>query len=157
MSPVQYFIKQIKHARHTLVNMLKEGIHPKKLAWSVTCGIVIGLFPVLFATTVLSLAVSLVFRLNIIAVQLVNWMMTPLHLLCLIPFLKAGEWLAGAKESGLTVENLQHQFVSGFWDGITLVLNSQLLAILAWSVVAMPLTLVVYSLFHRIFKLYLGK
>ncbi len=157
MSLVSAVNKKWDHAKHALKKMLQEGIHPKKLAWSVTCGVIIGLFPVFFTTTILALAISLVFRLNIIAVQLINYLLTPVQLLCIIPFLKAGEWLADVKTSGLTIDKLQTQFNHGFYDGMMMVMHTQLLAIMAWSIIAIPLTFIVFPLFHRIFKIYLAK
>ncbi|MBC7383857.1 MAG: DUF2062 domain-containing protein [Bacteroidia bacterium] len=147
-------LKKIYHVRHTVLKLLKDGIAPKKLAWSITCGIVVGLFPVIGATTILTFAFSVVFRLNIVAVQLVNWLMTPLHLLCLIPFLKLGELLTGAKSSALSIENLKAKFANGFWEGLQLVFEAQLLAILAWGLIALPLTVLLFTIFHRLFRLH---
>jgi uncharacterized protein (DUF2062 family) len=70
--------------------ILRVGTSPERLAWSIAIGLLIGINPLLGTTTVLSLAVAFIFRLNLAASQLANHAAYPLQLLLVIPFLHLG-------------------------------------------------------------------
>lgn len=73
-----------------LLALLRMGVSPRTLAWSIAVGVVIGINPLFGSTTILCLAVAIIFRLNIAASQLGNHIVYPLELLLFIPFLQAG-------------------------------------------------------------------
>ena len=73
-----------------ILALLRMGATPRRLAWSIAIGIVVGLNPVLGSTTVLCFAVSFAFRLNIVAAQIANHAMFPFELALLLPFLRFG-------------------------------------------------------------------
>jgi uncharacterized protein (DUF2062 family) len=66
------------------------GATPEKLAWSIALGLVVGVNPLLGSTTLVSLALAAIFRLNLAASQLANHLMYPVELVLLIPFLTWG-------------------------------------------------------------------
>ena len=76
-----------------IVALLTQGITPEKIALSLAFGIVLGIFPVLGSTTVLCAAAALVFQLNLPAIQLVNYLIYPVQLFLLVPFIRMGEKL----------------------------------------------------------------
>jgi len=66
------------------------GATPRSLAWSIAAGLLIGINPVIGSTTLLSLAVTFRFRLNLVATQIANHAMFPLEVVLLIPFIRLG-------------------------------------------------------------------
>lgn len=76
-----------------IVALLRRGASPKRLAWSIAVGLLIGVNPALGTTTILCLAVAMLFRLNIAASQLANHVIYPVQLLLLVPFLQLGSFL----------------------------------------------------------------
>jgi hypothetical protein len=76
-----------------ILALLRMGATPRTLAWSIAVGLVIGLNPVIGSTTLLCLAASLRFRLNVIASQIANHAMFPLELALVIPFIRLGSRL----------------------------------------------------------------
>jgi len=73
-----------------ILELLRQGITPEKIALSIALGAAIGVFPVLGSTTFLCAAAALILRLNLPAIQLVNYLMYPLQLILFLPFLDAG-------------------------------------------------------------------
>lgn len=67
------------------------GATPRRLAWSIAVGLMIGINPALGTTTVLCLAVSFVFRLNVVATQLANHAVFPLELALVVPLMRLAE------------------------------------------------------------------
>lgn len=70
-----------------ILALLRMGATPRKLAWSIALGLLIGINPVLGSTTVFCLAAAFVLRLNLVASQLANHIVYPLELLLFIPFI----------------------------------------------------------------------
>ena len=69
-----------------VIALLKQGISPEKISLGMACGIVLGVFSVLGATTILCGLAAVMFRLNLPATQLVNYMVCPLQLVLLVPY-----------------------------------------------------------------------
>ena len=79
-----------------IVDLLRQGITPEKIALSIALGAVLGIFPVLGSTTILCVAAAYVLRLNLPAIQLVNFLIYPLQLILFLPFLQAGSRITGS-------------------------------------------------------------
>ena len=114
------------------------------LALTCSLGIVIGIFPVFGTTTLLCLAVSIVFRLNIPIMQLLNYLVAPLQLLLIIPFISAGSYVFGLSPFPYTADELIVLFRTDFWllfreSGVAL-----LIGIGVWLVIAVPLFLIIF-------------
>lgn len=75
--------------------LLRMGASPRQLAWSIAVGLAIGVNPLLGSTTILCLAVAMLFRLNVAASQLGNHIVYPLELLLFVPFLRLGSIVFG--------------------------------------------------------------
>ncbi len=73
-----------------ILALLRMGASPRTLAWSIAAGVLIGINPLLGTTTLLCLAVSFLFRLNVVATQIANHVVFPLQILLVIPFIRFG-------------------------------------------------------------------
>ena len=73
-----------------ILALLRMGATPRSLAWSIAAGLLIGINPLIGTTTVLCLAASFSFRLNVVASQIANHAMFPLELALVIPFIRLG-------------------------------------------------------------------
>lgn len=93
-----------------IVNQLKQGITPEKIALTVALGLLISVFPIIGATTLLCGVVAFVLRLNQPIIQLVNYLAYPLQILLLIPFYRGGEHLLGLKPVPLNIPLLFARF-----------------------------------------------
>ncbi len=73
-----------------LLRQLRGGVTPRRLAWSLALGIVIGINPSVGITTLLVVMLAWVFGLNQIASQIGVHAASPLHLLLFLPFIQLG-------------------------------------------------------------------
>lgn len=76
--------------------LLRQGITPTRLALSMASGLTIGIFPVLGTTTAICTMLAIVLRMNLLAIQLGNWLIYPLQLVLVVPFLIMGERIFGS-------------------------------------------------------------
>ena len=91
-----------------IIALLTQGITPKKIALSVAFGVVVGCFPLLGTTTGLCVLAAMAFGLNLPAIQLVNYLVYPLQILLLIPFIRLGEVMMRTHTQGLTAAVILH-------------------------------------------------
>ena len=89
-----------------ILNLLRVGATPEKLAWSLAMGAVVGVNPLLGSTTVLALALAGCLRLNVVASQVSNHAMYPLELLLFPAWIKLGSMLFGTPGLPLTKAGL---------------------------------------------------
>jgi uncharacterized protein (DUF2062 family) len=73
-----------------ILALLRMGATPRSLAWSIALGLLIGINPLIGSTTLLCLALSLAFRLNVAATQIANHAMFPAELALVVPFVRLG-------------------------------------------------------------------
>ena len=121
-----------------IIGLLKQGITPEKIALSIALGVTLGVFPVIGSTTVLCTAAALVLRLNLPAIQLVNFFVYPVQLALLIPFLQAGAYLFGGSAVTLSLGQIFHLLGADFSRGVAMLWGATLRAIFLWTL-ASPL------------------
>jgi len=129
------------------------GLTPEKLAFSVTIGIVAGLFPVIGTTTLLSLLLTLLFRQNIVIVQSVQWLLALLQIILIVPFMQIGAFLLNEQSIHINLNQINQAFQPGVLSGIKTIGIFQLYAILSWMILAIPASAISYftlkAVFHR--------
>jgi len=102
-----------------LLRQMRGGVTPRRLAWSLALGMVIGINPSVGLTTLLVIMLAWAFGLNQIASQLGTHVVAPLHLLLFIPFIQLGVHIFHTHRLPLTrrqVEHLSHHPISLFRD-----------------------------------------
>ncbi|KPA23968.1 PF09835 family protein [Leptospira interrogans] len=67
---------------------LKSGITPEKISLSIVIGAGMGVFPLIGTTMALCGILGVLFRLNPVAIQLANYLVYPLQIILIFPFLK---------------------------------------------------------------------
>ena len=132
-----------------IIALLKQGVTPEKIALSLALGIVLGIFPVLGSTTLLCAVAALLFKLNLPAIQIVNYMVYPLQLALLIPFYKAGEWLFNAEPLPISVQEIIDMIETDLWGAILFLWDTTVHAIVAWLLMSSIMTPMLYKLSFR--------
>ncbi|HOJ13289.1 MAG TPA: DUF2062 domain-containing protein [Deltaproteobacteria bacterium] len=83
------------HVVAPLKALLNQGITPGRLAASMACGITVGVSPLVGTTTAFCTMLALALRMNLLAIQLGNWLALPVQLALIAPFLMMGNRLFG--------------------------------------------------------------
>ncbi len=134
------------------VDLLKQGITPEMLALSVVLGFIIGIVPMVGVTTVICTILALWLDLNLVAIQIVNYIAAPLQLVLYIPFIKAGEKLFGFTSSSFTVYEIQRMFSDSIVSAVKILWLVNLQGIFIWLMISVPVSLMLYFLFLVIFR-----
>jgi uncharacterized protein (DUF2062 family) len=88
------------------------------LSLSIALGAVIGILPVLGSTTLLCAAAAILLRLNLPVIQLSNYLVYPLQIALLIPFVRLGAFLFQVEAPPFSIETLGALFQQNFWGTV---------------------------------------
>ena len=132
--------------------LLRQGITPEKISLGLACGAVIGIFPLIGSTTILCALAAILLRLNLPAVQLVNYLVYPLQIALLIPFYHFGDWLFGAQTMPQSARELVALFQADLLGAVHRLWDTTLRAIVAWSLICLPTVAGLYYLLRPLLK-----
>jgi len=135
-----------------LLALLRQGVTPHKLALSVALGVVIAVVPVLGVSTTLCALVALALRLNMPAIQVVNYLLTPVQLLLIIPLLRFGEWIARAPRFPITLDDGLALLSHGVVSAVRVLGTAIFHASLGWIVLAPFAAFALYRTLVPIFR-----
>jgi uncharacterized protein (DUF2062 family) len=91
-----------------LLRLLRGGVTPRRLAWSLALGMVIGINPSVGITTLLVVMLAWAFGLNQIASQIGSHVVAPIHLLLFVPFIELGVHLFHTGRLPLNRHQIEH-------------------------------------------------
>ncbi len=135
-----------------ILDLLTQGITPEKVALSVVLGVALGMFPVLGSTTVLCMFAAVAFRLNLPAIQTVNYFVYPLQLALVVPFMRLGEIIFRGVSVRLSLVQMLELFHTDRLRAMKALWGLGVQAVGAWSLVVPPLTFVAYLLLSRVLR-----
>jgi len=127
-----------------IIELLKQGVTPEKMALSVALGVTFGVFPALGWTTALCAIAALLLRLNLPAIQMMNYFMYPAQVALLIPFFRLGEWLFGAPRLAISVPQMYAMIHASVWNAVRQLWATTWHAIVVWCVLAPVITGIIY-------------
>jgi hypothetical protein len=141
-----------KKVLNPVLDQLKQGADPRRLAWSVSLGFAVGIFPVLGTTLILCLIIATVFKLNHVAIQAANYVAYPGQLAFIPAFIRMGEKISGAEPMTIDLHQMKNLFMSspsGFFAqfGMAAVHGA-----LAWAVILPIPTFVLALVLERQFR-----
>jgi uncharacterized protein (DUF2062 family) len=141
-----------KRIINPVFTFLKQGISPQKLALTIALGFVIALIPVLGSTTLLCALVAWVFRLNMPAIQLINYLAYPLQFILFLPFIRLGEFIFKAPKMPFSIPQIYDMFKADLLGAISTLWWTTMHAIVAWLLVSPFVAFLIYFILHRLFE-----
>lgn len=142
----------IASMKQSAADWLRQGTSPRRLALTLALGFAIGCFPVVGIPTALCALLALALRLNLPAIQAANYLVMPLQLVLIVPFVRLGGWLlASGPKQATSAGGLLHASPISVLLGLGGLAGH---AMLAWLVLAVPavalMTLTLTLLLRRV-------
>lgn len=122
------------------------------MATSAAVAAILAIVPVFGITTGLCFLTGRLFRLNHVVMQAVNFLIYPLQLLLILPFLRVGEMLTGAERFVLSPASLALEFSKSPWDFFQKFSKAILLSSLGWALCALPALWALNALLRVFFR-----
>jgi len=96
--------------------------------------------------------VALWLKLNVPAMQLVNYLVYPLQLALLVPFLRAGEFLFRAPRLAISLPQILAMVRANVWHAITALWVATMHAVVVWALIAPLAIYLIYKILSPILK-----
>ncbi len=144
MNRVSAFFR--KNLTGKLINFLKQGITPHKLALAIAIGCTVGIFPVLGTHTALTLLVIFIFRLNPASVFLITNLIFPLFFVFVIPFVRFGEMIFCVPHIEISISGVYEMMENGLWFTLQKLGMTLIYAIFGWLIFSIPVSFTLYYL-----------
>ncbi|TGL58964.1 DUF2062 domain-containing protein [Leptospira sarikeiensis] len=123
-------------AKERVLEELKTGTSPQKIALSLALGASIGIFPLIGTTMALCALLGFILRLNPVSIQVANYAAYPFQVFLIIPFLKLGAYISDKELDLSWAYKLTEGDSSKVLEGLS---HSAGYAVLGWvSVVPVP-------------------
>lgn len=135
-----------------ILTLLKQGVTPEKISLSIALGGTIGVFPVIGSTSILCGIMGVSLRLNMVAIQVVNYAVYPLQLLLLVPFVRLGEYVLGSDPFPISPTAILEMLKLGILETIRYFWDATMHGILGWSIIFVPSAIVAYFIFLPILR-----
>jgi uncharacterized protein (DUF2062 family) len=127
-----------------ILDLLRQGVTPEKVALSIALGATLGVFPALGWTTILCAIAAFALGLNLPAIQLVNYFVYPAQLALLLPFFRAGEKLFGATHLPLSAPQIVAMSKADLESTVKLLWSTTWHAIVVWAMLAPVAIAIIY-------------
>ena len=143
--------KPFKKFRELLIDLINQGKTPPELATAVTIGCLLGLFPILGVTTIMSMAIGRFMKLNIPAILVANYSVFPIQVFMIYALIKTGEIMFSI-ESELDYDFFKTLLDKSYKEIFTTLSTSLLAAVFTWVLFSAITFLPIYYMFLAIIK-----
>jgi len=135
-----------------ILDLLRQGVTPEKIALSVALGSALGVFPALGWSTTLCAIAAIVLRLNMPAIQVVNYFVYPAQIVLLVPFFRWGEKLFHASHFPISVPRIYSLFHESAWIATKLLWTTIWHAMVVWGMIAPVFVGLVYLILTPVLR-----
>jgi len=140
-----------RRVRATVAAVRAQPVSAEALALSIAVGITGGVFPIPGVTTLVCGVFIYLFKLNVAACQLVNFLLTPLELALVLPFIRLGELIFNVSDPlPFSPQEFATLLSEGFFGSLSLLGGSFLRAVAAWALVSVLATFLLYFVLLRV-------
>lgn len=144
---------KIKNLTTRTKTLLQQGLTPKQICLSCIVSVLLSVIPILGVSTFLITMVSLKTKLNLPIMIALSYLMWPVQILLILPFISAGEFIFSLPPSHHTVDEIVNSFQDGFFSTLVKISFELLCAFAAWFLIAIPLAFIAYGISLFIIKI----
>ncbi len=124
--------------------LLKQGLTPKELIQSIVVSGLISTIPILGVSTFMITTVSLKRKLNFPVMISLSYLMWPVQILLIVPFIRVGEFIFFVPQNHHTVEEIISSFQNSFFQTLSQLSFELLCGLGGWLLTAVPISIVIY-------------
>jgi uncharacterized protein (DUF2062 family) len=141
-----------RKVRDPLIAELRQGASPEAVAAAVAVSLAIAINPFIGTTTLGCLVAGRLFRLNHVVMQVVNHVAFPLQVLLIVPYVRLGETLSGARHFALTPQAIFDEFNRSLPDFLAKFWLTGLHGLIGWLVTVPLACWLLHLILRRTFR-----
>jgi len=124
--------------------LLRQGLTPKELTQSIIVSGLISTIPILGVSTFMITTISLKSKLNLPVMIALSYLMWPVQILLIIPFIRVGEIIFSVTPNHHTVEEIISSFQNSFFKTLSHLSFELLCGLGGWLLTAVPVAVGIY-------------
>lgn len=124
--------------------LLKQGLTPKELSQSIIVSGLISIIPILGMSTFMITTISLKRKLNLPIMISLSYLMWPVQILLIIPFIRVGEFIFALPQNHHTVDEIISSFQNSFFITLRQLSFELLCGLGGWLFTAVPAAIGIY-------------
>ncbi|MGM0551092.1 MAG: DUF2062 domain-containing protein [Bacteroidota bacterium] len=136
--------KRLQRSLDTIKAFLQEGMSADKLSTTILLGLFLGISPMIGLTTIAAFLTALLFKLNMVILQTIQYTLAPIQLILFVPFIKTAKWAIGDRQI-LPPEDILQMFKTNWLETLQAVGTIYLTSIAIWALLATTLTLLLHK------------
>ena len=125
------------------VALFKQGLTPIELTQSILVSVLISIIPILGVTTILLTVLSLKRKLNLPIMIALSYIIWPLQILMIIPFINIGEFIFSVPQSNYSIEEIVASFQDSFFGTLSRLFFELLCGFGGWLFTAVPIFIII--------------
>ena len=144
--------QKLNSLKDTISVIFKQGLTPKELNQSIIVSGLISTIPILGLSTFMITTVSLKRKLNLPVMIALSYLMWPVQILLIIPFIRVGEFLFSVPRNHHTAEEIIDSFQNSFSQTLSQLSFELLCGFGGWLFTAVPIAVGIYLVSLLFFK-----
>mgnify|MGYP003408723408 FL=1 len=144
---------KIKNLTIKTKSLFQQGLTRKQVCLSCIVSILLSVIPILGVTTFLITVVSLKSKLNLPIMIALSYLIWPIQILLILPFISAGEYIFSITPSHHTVDEIINSFQNGFFSTLGKLSFELFYGFSAWVLIAIPLSVIADGICLLVLKL----
>ncbi|MES2573984.1 MAG: DUF2062 domain-containing protein [Bacteroidota bacterium] len=124
--------------------LFKQGLTPKQLSETIIVSGLISTIPILGISTFLITTVSLKRKLNLPIMLGLSYLIWPIQILLIIPFIRVGEFIFSIPPNPHSVEEIISSFQNSFFQTLSQLSFELLCGLGGWLLTAVPVAIGIY-------------
>lgn len=136
--------QKLNSLKDKITVLFKQGLTPNELSQSIIVSGLISIIPILGVSTFMITTISLKSKLNLPVMIALSYLMWPVQILLIIPFIQVGEFIFSVPRNHHTVEEIISSFQNSFFQTLSQLSFELLCGFGGWLLTTVPLAVVVY-------------
>jgi uncharacterized protein (DUF2062 family) len=143
---------KIKTLKDKITALFKQGLSPIHLSQSIIVSGALSIIPILGVSTFILTTLSLKKKLNLPIMIAISYLMWPIQILLIIPFIRVGEFIFSVPSTQHTAEEIITSFQNNFFETLSYLSFELLCGLGGWFLTVVPLSIGTYLVFLLFLK-----
>jgi uncharacterized protein (DUF2062 family) len=136
--------QKLNSLKDKITVLFKQGLTPKELSQSIIVSGLISIIPILGVSTFMITTISLKSKLNLPVMIALSYLMWPVQILLIIPFIRVGEFIFSIPRNHHSVDEIISSFQNSFFQTLSQLSFELFCGFGGWLLTAVPLAVGVY-------------
>jgi uncharacterized protein (DUF2062 family) len=144
--------KKIYTLKDKVTALFKQGLSPMLLSQSIIASGALSIIPILGVSTFILTALSIKKKLNLPIMIAISYLMWPIQILLIIPFIRMGEFIFSVPSSHHTAEEIINSFQNNFFQTLSHLSFELLCGLGGWLLTVVPISIGTYLVLLLLMK-----